>query len=203
MCVAWTDARRGDDDALARCSTDRGRTWPGLLRLNDDKPGNGSSQYLPRLSLSPQGRLDALFLDRRRDPGNKLYDVYFTYSPQAGAAFAPSVRLTRFGSDSAIGQRYLNRSAKGQYEFGSRLGLLSRESSVLAAWPDTHNSGPESTAQDLFVAEVSSLPGGAQARVGSRGIIGLTGGAVLVLLAAWRLTTRRRRRPLLEAQSSR
>jgi hypothetical protein len=198
-CAAWTDARNGDDDAFARCSGDRGRSWSGLRRLNDDRVGDGRSQYLPRLSLSPQGRIDAIFLDRRRDPDNVFYDVYYTRSTDGGRTFAPNLRLTRFASDSRIGQRYLNRSAKGQNEIGSRLGLLSRDSSVLAAWPDTHNSDASTSAQDIFAAEVSPLPeagGGGRTAL----IIALPLAALLLALAAagWRA---RRRRPSPTASS--
>ena len=195
VCAAWTDARRGDDDALARCSADQGRRWGELRRLNDDGVGNGRSQYLPRLSISPGGRIDALFLDRRRDPNNNRYDAYYTYSADDGASFARNVRLTGFGSDSRIGQQYAVRSAKGQFEFGSRLGLLSQSSSVLAMWPDTHNSSPLTRQQDLFASEVRSLPnpgGGGTAVV----VIGLLLLAVAgIAFAAWRHARTRRSKP--------
>jgi len=191
VCAAWTDARRGDDDALARCSGSEGRRWGDLRRLNDDRVGNGRSQYLPRLSISPGGRIDALFLDRRRDPNNNFYDAYYTYSTDAGDTFARNVRLTRYGSDSRIGQQYAVPSAKGQFEFGSRLGLLSRGSSVVAMWPDTHNSSPLTRQQDIFATRVTALPepGGSGTRAV---VIGLLLVAVAVAgFAAWWRTKRR------------
>ncbi|MGH9070276.1 MAG: sialidase family protein, partial [Acidimicrobiales bacterium] len=68
LFVAWTDARHGSADILFRRSTDTRRTWTSPLRLNDDPVGDGATQYLPQLSVSPNGRIDAVFLDRRNDP---------------------------------------------------------------------------------------------------------------------------------------
>jgi hypothetical protein len=161
-----------------------------LRRLNDDVAGNGASQYLPRLSLSPGGRIDAVFLDRRRDPDNLFYDAYYTYSTDGGKTFARNLRLTTYPSDSRIGSEYATRPALGQFEFGSRLGLLSFAGSVVAAWPDTHNVSPLAREQDLFATQVTSLP---EPGRGGLTLLLLAVALLLVLsaLAAWALRARR------------
>lgn len=187
LCAAWTDARHGDADALWRCSRDVGRTWAPARRLNDDRRGNGRSQYLPRLSLSSGGRLDAVFFDRRDDPRNVRNHVYFTYS-EDGRRFFPNRRISLESSDSRIGQRYVHASAKGLYEIGARLGLLSEASRAVAAWPDTRHWAPGATGQDLFSATVA-LPEREEpaflGRLAGTGLVvaGLTGFAVAAL---WR-----------------
>lgn len=153
LCAAWTDARHGDPDVLARCSRGQPRRWGGPVRMNDDPVSNGRSQYLPRLSVAPGGRVDAVFYDRRNDQENVLNDVFFTFSDDGGNSFARNRRVTRDPSSSLIGQRYLNVSAAGQVEFGSRLALLSRREGALAVWTDTRNSRPN-TGQDLFAAAI-------------------------------------------------
>lgn len=155
LCTAWTDARHGDADAVVACSHDGGGRWEDARRLNDDEVANGASQYLPQLGLSPDGRLDAVFYDRRDDPANLRAHVRYTFSTDGGAHFARNVRLTSEDSDVRVGQQYTNVSAEGQYEVGSRLGLLSRRSEVLAAWADARNSLPSTTAQDLFATTVT------------------------------------------------
>lgn len=178
VCAAWTDARYGDADALGRCSHDGGRTWEGVRRLNDDRRGTGARQYLPRLALAPGGRLDAVFLDRRGDPFNRLYDTYYTFSTDGGRRFAANRKIDSAPSNSTKGSQYAGVPASGQYEFGSRLGLLSRRHSVVTAWPDTRNSNGH--AQDLFATRVD-LAGGTRAR--SPAIIGaalVTAGVVLL-----------------------
>lgn len=154
VCAAWSDGRNGDPDVVLRCSPDRGETWQGLRRLNDDGLGNGSSQYLPQVAISPTGRMDAVFYDRRADPENFRNDVYYTYSTDWGESFAKNVRLNRFPSDSRIGPEYAGPAAAGQYEFGSRMALLSDGDGVLASWADTRNSRAGTTSQDLFATVV-------------------------------------------------
>jgi hypothetical protein len=190
VCAAWTDARNGDADALLRCSADRARTWRQVERLNDDTVGDGLWQYLPRLAMSPSGRLDAAFYDRRDDTDNIGTEVYYTYSTDGGRHFARNRRLSSESFDSRIGQQYVGVAAQGQVEFGARLGLLAEPRRALAAWADTRNSRPGTTGQDLFAAEVDLGSGG-----GRRAVI--AGGAVvvaLVLVAGAALAVSRRRR---------
>lgn len=154
LFAAWYDARNGDWDAFLGRSRDNGRSWERPRRLNDDRVGNGRQQYLPRLSVAPSGRLDAIFLDRRDDPRNVRNHTYYTYSTDGGGNFAPNVRLTSTDSSSDHGQRYSLPSAKGLKDFGSRLGLLSRDSRALAAWTDTRNAFGErifaTATQDVY-----------------------------------------------------
>ena len=148
-CVAWTDARHGDADALVRCSADAGASWGELRRANDDPMGNGRSQYQPRLGLAPGGRLDVVFYDRRNDPADRVNEVSYAYSTDGAASFSPNRILTADLSDSRVGQRYANVSARNLVEFGSRIGLLSTRAAAVAAWTDTRNSRG-GTSQDVF-----------------------------------------------------
>lgn len=189
LCAAWTDGRHGDPDVLLRCSADRGRTWNSARRLNDDAEGSGASQYLPRLSVAPGGRLDAVFLDRRRDPRNRNYDVMYT-SSRDGVVFRPNVRLTTEASSSLVGARFpLVPSAGDQVEVGARLGLLSRAGTALVAWPDTRNAVVTNEPQDLFATTVT-LPRAARPSpwVAPLGIALIAAAAVAAALATvvWR-----------------
>ncbi|MGI8685508.1 MAG: sialidase family protein [Acidimicrobiales bacterium] len=154
VCVGWTDARLGDPDVMVRCSPDDGRRWREAVRVNDDPPGNGHRQYMPRLSVAPDGRLDAIFYDRRRDPENAANDVVLASSSDGGRRFTPNLRLTSEPSPGGVGPQYQGPAAEGQYEIGSRLGLLSRRSGVVAAWADTRNSRPQTTGEDIFATTV-------------------------------------------------
>lgn len=157
VCAAWSDARYGDPDAVARCSHDGGRHWAALQRINDDPRGNGVRQYLPRLSLAPEG---ALTRSSSTDaaPLNIFNDVYFAFFTGGGRHFSANRQIDRYRSSSQYGAQYAGPAADGQYEFGGRLGLVSTAHSVLAAWPDTHNS-QAAPAQDVFVTRVR-LAGG-------------------------------------------
>ncbi|MBW3575856.1 MAG: glycoside hydrolase [Actinobacteria bacterium] len=183
LCAAWTDG--GDPDALLRCSVDQGRGWSEVRRLNDDAVDNGRRQYLPRISMAPTGRLDAIFYDRRDDAEDIGNHVYYTFSTDEAKTFASNLRLTADGSSSQIGQRYTNTSAEGLVEFGSRLGLLSQPHQVVAAWTDTRNS-KQPPGQDVFATTVvfpqeegGLAPGTGVVLLASVGALGLVGLIVL------------------------
>lgn len=150
--LAWHDARNGDWDVFLRRSHDGGRRWESVHRLNNDPVNNGRHQYLPRLSVAPGGRLDAIFYDRRRDPRNLRNDVSYTFSMNGGRTFAVNERLTSRSSDSSFGQSYLTAASRGLVDIGSRLALASNDDGFTAAWADTRNSVRD-VQQDVFVAK--------------------------------------------------
>lgn len=194
ICIGWPDARKGDPDILARCSTDDPRAWAPAVRINDDRIGNGISQLLPRLDFAPSGRIDALFYDRRVESGNFANDAYFSYSTDGGHTWAANLRLSRYGSDSRIGQEYVHGSAQGLVEFGTRLGLLSRERSTLAAWSDTRNSLPETTTQDIFTTVVTLPDPRATDGLSPLPMIAaVAGGGVILGVFVWCMRRRGRR----------
>lgn len=187
--LSWHDARNTDWDAFLRASEDGGRTWSRAKRLNDDALSNGYHQYLPRLSVSPGGRLDAVFYDRRTSTKNALNDVYYTFSTDHGATFSRNLRLTTFSSNPKSGPQYANESAKGLFEFGSRLGLLSGRSAAVAAWTDTRNSDLVPPSHDIYTTRIA-VEGGD--RGGTSPVIAVLAGTVGVGAVA--VVVRRRRR---------
>lgn len=152
--VSWYDDRNGDWDVFLRRSTDGGRHFGVLERLNDDLVGDGIDQYLPKLSVASDGRIDAIFYDRRSDPFNRFNDVYYTYSTDRGLHWSPNVKLTVWFSDPSLGPQYTVPSAEGLFDIGSRLALVSTPSKVLAAWTDTRDEQKGQGAQDIFGTEI-------------------------------------------------
>ncbi len=193
LFAAWYDARSGDWDVWLRRSADGGRTWSGPQRLNDDPVGDKRDQYLPRLSVAPTGRIDAVWYDRRGNVENRGNDVYFTYSTDGGATFAANLKVTSLDSDSRIGPIYDVPSARGLREIGSRLGLLSDRGGAVAAWTDTRNTGRSPPSQDIFAARVRLDLGDGSGAGGVTGAV-LSVGALAILGA---IVARRR----LAAQS--
>lgn len=184
--VAWPDARHGDPDVLVRSSLDGGRSWGAVVRANDDPKGNGRTQTLPQLSVSPGGRLDVVFYDRRHDPDDVENHVFFASSPDEGRNFEPNIQLTSAPSDSRIGRVYDHPGAAGLVEFGSRLGLHAGDDITHAAWTDTHNANRRAF-QEVFVAAVT-LPtsGSALPSVGLVAGLAALGGGALVMLGRGR-----------------
>lgn len=167
VCVGWTDARFGDADVFIRCSAARDQTWSEAQRLNDDPRGNGSRQFLPYLAFAPNGRLDAIFYDRRRNVENIGNDVSYVWSNDGGRSFKGNLRVSSDPSDSRIGPQYAVKSAEGMVEIGSRIGLWSTNGGILAAWADSRNSLKGTTGEDIFVSPVEfSSSGGWQGPTG-------------------------------------
>jgi len=127
LYVAWSDGRNGDEDVFLRRSGDGGTTWSPPLRVNDSRQGDGTSQYLPRVAVAATGRVDVLFLDRRRDPTNVKADAFLASSHDRGRSFA-NTRLSSQSFDAQIG----NGTPHGDPDFGSRLGLSSLDRRSLA-----------------------------------------------------------------------
>lgn len=159
LFVAWHDARNGDWDVFFRRSIDGGRTWGRALRLNDDPVHDGRDQYLPRIAVSPSGRIDAIFYDRRGNTDNIGTNVFYTWSANAGETFSRNVQINEVTFSSIVGPHYLVPSARALIEFGSRLGLVSDDSRALAAWTDTSNTRRGIKAQDIMATEID-FPGG-------------------------------------------
>lgn len=189
LYVAWHDDRNGDWDVFLRRSSDGGHSFGPRHRLSDDPLRNGVDQYLPKLSVATDGRIDAIFYDRRSGPGNRYNDVYYTYSTDRGAHWSRNRKLTVWFSDPDLGPRYTVPSAKGLFDIGSGLALASSPSRVLAAWTDTRNEQRGNGAQDIFGTEVRFAAVSPRIRIA--GLAGIVVGLAGLLFAA--LTLRRRR----------
>lgn len=188
LYVAWHDNRNGDWDVFLRRSSDGGRSFGPPQRLSDDPLRNGVDQYLPKLSIATNGRIDAIFYDRRSGQRNRYNDVYYTYSTDRGAHWSRNRKLTVWFSDPDLGPRYTVISAKGLFDIGSGLALASSPSRVLAAWTDTRNQQRGNGAQDIFATEVRLAAASPLIRVA--GLAGIAAGLAGLVLAA--LTLRRR-----------
>jgi Neuraminidase (sialidase) len=73
-------------------STDGGLTWSAPVRVNDDA-GTGW-QWFGTMSTSPSGRIDAIWLDTRDNPGTYLSSLYYSYSTDGGRTWSPLCQHT-------------------------------------------------------------------------------------------------------------
>jgi hypothetical protein len=153
VSVGWDDARHGDRDGFVARAHDAGASWQGPVRLNDDPRGNGKAQLLPELGVAPNGRVDAVFLDRRDSDDNVMQHTYYAASTDHAASFGDNVRLTRFASSSEMGQRYVVTSARGRADLGRGLDVLASDGGALAAWPDSRH-GVAGAQQEVFTTSV-------------------------------------------------
>lgn len=149
LYVAWADGRNGDDDVFLRRSGDGGTTWSAPVRVSDNPPGDGISQFLPAVAVADNGRVDVVFLERRGDTA----DAYLASSSDQGGSFS-SVRLSSRSFDPEIGPDM----PRGYRELGSRLGISAQGSETFAAWTDTRAGSRATGRQDIVAVTVERLP---------------------------------------------
>lgn len=189
LYVGFHDRRRGDSDVWVWASADGGARFGAPVRVNDTRSGDATAQYLPALDVTPAGRLDVVYYDRRGDRSNIMNEVSLQSSLDQGRTFGPRLRLSdrRFDSRVGIG------SEKGLAELGTRLAVVSGDDRTLAAWADARAGNVASNKQDIARAVVAFSSGSS----GSKRALSWTGTALLasgVALAAATLVNRRRLR---------
>lgn len=150
--VSWAGggASAEDSDVFLRRSDDGGATWSRPVTVGDDPSGMVHQQYLPRVAVAPDGRVDVLYFDRRDDPEDVLTTAALATSFDRGETFSTVVV-----SDTAFDSRVGPGSERNRADPGTRLGLASFDDAAYAVWTDTRRGTLDTDKQDLFIAAVS------------------------------------------------
>jgi hypothetical protein len=149
--AAFQDGRLGDPDVnLWSLEKDASR-WEGPKRVNDTPARDRTAQYLPKLAVAPNGRLDVAYYDRRADPHNLLNEVSLQSSYDQGETFGRRVAV----SDRAFSSRIGYGAERRMPDLGSRLGLISTDEGAFASWADTRAGTRRTNKQDLGRAVIS------------------------------------------------
>jgi hypothetical protein len=141
--------------AVVYRSTDRGQTWSGPRPLNDDACQSGNSHRDPRLSVAPNGRVDAAFYDNRRDSSHQRFDVYYTNSSDDGLSFGANSRLSESNFDSTLLFTPLSLGFQTR-DYDTVTGLASTNDGAIAAWGDTLHDPANSS--DVFSSRIGFAP---------------------------------------------
>jgi hypothetical protein len=81
-------------DVMFAKSTDGGLTWSLPIRINDD-PGTTHTQWFGTMSVAPNGRIDAIWLDTRdAPPGSDNSALYYSYSIDQGNTWTVNQKLS-------------------------------------------------------------------------------------------------------------
>ncbi len=92
--AAYHDDRLGDADVWLWTLEPGGSDWRGPTRVNDTPRRDGTWQYLPKVSVSPDGRLDVVYYDRRGDFATIMSKVSLQSSSGAEESLTPALRLS-------------------------------------------------------------------------------------------------------------
>ncbi len=183
-------------------STDGGKTWTEPKIVDDDDKASFASQYMPNVSVSPDGRVDVAWWDTRNDKGNVVNDVYYASSTDNGDSFAKNIRMTDRSIDRHYGV-FLN-----NFNMSAPPGIASTNAYAIVGWDDTRltdrsfadNATTGGGLQDIFTATVQyKAIGGGTSRAVKTALAGVVGLLVvgLILFVAG-LATGRRRAPVGE-----
>jgi hypothetical protein len=134
-------------DVMFSSSSDGGLTWTLPRRINDD-PGDNRYQWFGTMSVAPNGRIDAIWLDTR-DAGASPYisALYYSYSLDQGETWSVNEKLSD-SFDPHIG--YPQQDKMGDY-----FDMESDVSSAHLAWANTFNGE-----EDVYYSEITPVISG-------------------------------------------
>ena len=121
-------------------SVDGGNTWSTPIRVNDDTR-NDAWQWMGTMSIAPNGRLDAVWLDTRDDPGGLNSSLYYANSEDGGITWSENQRLSE-SFDPHLG--WPNQNKMGDY-----FDMESTNTQVHIAWAGTFNGE-----QDVYYGRI-------------------------------------------------
>lgn len=144
LYVTWMDHSGDDAEVLMTVSRDGGATWTEPVRVHDDARDSGVDQFMPMVSVGPDGTVDVAWWDRRDDPDNHLFDLYYTYSLDGGRTWAENLRVSEVSSD----EQYSHHQ-NGMIFLGDYNDIDSSEGFAYPVWVDTRNGKA-----DAFMAKI-------------------------------------------------
>lgn len=128
-------------DIMFARSTDGGITWDGPVRVNQDL-STSNWQWFGTMSVSPDGRIDVVWLDTRDNPGTYLSSLYYSYSIDGGESFSENERVSEsFNPHTGWPQ---------QDKMGDYFHLMSDVDYAHLAWANTLNGE-----QDVYYTRVN------------------------------------------------
>lgn len=173
-CVSWTDTTSNKElAAWARCVTDRGQSWSEPVRLG----GGGKEAWLPQVTVSDSGAVEAVFYGRDRQGDSLRTGVYYVVATPGEDGFGAPLRLSSHGSHPA------QAPLAGWY--GTRLGLAAGPETTVAAWADSRNAIPTVFPSQVVFAATVDPPALHSGSAGWIGGVLLASGMVAVATGAW------------------
>ncbi len=112
-------------------SEDGGATWSAPVRVNDDPSDSNTWQWFGTLSVAPNGRLDAIWVDTRADPGGFDSELYYASSDDGGITWSTNQAISP-AFDPFLGY-------PGQNKIGDYYDMVSEDAFVHIAYSATFN----------------------------------------------------------------
>jgi hypothetical protein len=146
-------ATNGTDVMFAR-STDGGATFSAPHRINDDPINQNKWHFFGTLSVAPNGRIDVVWLDTRNAANNTDSQLFYSFSTDGGATWAPNVQVSNTFNPQA---GFPNNQKIGDY-----ITIVSDNTGGNLAYAATFNENPSAVGgheQDVYYVRVSPTGG--------------------------------------------
>src|SRR6202158_3197425 len=145
-------------DILYTRSTDNGTTWSTPIILNSDSLGGGNkAQWMPSLSVTPDGKVQVTWYDRRNSTDGNNYEYYGIKSPDNGDTWGPDAAI----SDALISQPEQPDTAMVGCYAGDYNYQFSNDTTTFITWTDGRNLISGHSQQDVYFSSVEqSAPTG-------------------------------------------
>lgn len=128
-------------DVMIARSRDGGASFDPPVRVNDD-PDNTEYQWFGTMSVAPNGRIDAVWLDTRLDPNNGVKSaLFYSYSADEGQTWSVNKQLSEV-FDPHVGWPQQNK-------MGDYFHMVSDIDGAHLAWANTLNGE-----QDVYYAYI-------------------------------------------------
>ena len=147
-------ANNGTDVMFAR-STDGGLTFSAPHRINDDPVNPNKWHIFGTLSVAPNGRIDAVWLDSRNAANNIDTQLFYSWSTDGGVTWAPNIAVSNsFNIQSGFPQNQ---------KIGDYITIVSDNTGGNVAYAATYNVNPNAVnghEQDVYYVRVFPSGGG-------------------------------------------
>jgi hypothetical protein len=130
-------------DVMFIRSTDGGQTWSAPRRVNTDPIGNRAFQWFGTMSVSPEGRIDAVWNDTRGSADSTKSALYYACSYDGGVTWTPNEQASPVWNSTAGWPR--------QNKIGDYYHMVSRTDGADLAWAATFNNE-----QDVYFLRIAS-----------------------------------------------
>jgi len=156
---------RDNRDIFFMGSTDGGATWSKRLKVNDDNDPNRKpnyDQFIPGISVAPNGRVDIAWYDMRTDAifnsngrgdtgrrDQTCWDVFMASSVDGGRTFGKNVRVSdrTMNQNSGFALNLAN-------DLRAAIGVVSTDTTTHVSWADSRNGTFQLPTEDTYTAAV-------------------------------------------------